>query len=73
MITKKQIPPPTPATINENKPTSPTHFHSLILKGVFNVVTHELGWRIIGLWGDEDIWEGNSIGPVFGYNDFDKA
>lgn len=30
-----------------------------------NVKTDEQGWRIIGLWGDEDKGEGYRIGPTF--------
>lgn len=43
----------------------PTHFHSFIIKGVTNIKTDQQGWRIVGLWGDEEKAEGNRIGPTF--------
>lgn len=45
--------------------SEPTHFHSYIIKGVYNKTTDESGWRIVGLWGDEEKGEGNRIGPTF--------
>lgn len=42
-----------------------THFHSFIIKGVTNLKTDKTGWRIVGIWGDEEKGEGNRIGPTF--------
>ena len=42
-----------------------TRFHSYIIKGVYNKKTDESGWRIVGLWGEEEKGEGNRIGPTF--------
>lgn len=42
-----------------------TQFHSYIIKGVTNLKTDQEGWRIVGLWGDEEKGEGNRIGPAF--------
>jgi hypothetical protein len=49
----------------QQQPVSPTNFHSLIIKGVIDTKTDEEGWRIVGIWGDEDKKEGNRIGPRF--------
>lgn len=46
----------------------PTHFHSFIIKGVANIKTNEYGWKVVGLWGDEDKGEYNRIGPTFPEN-----
>lgn len=40
-------------------------FHSYIIKGVTNLKTDQNGWRIVGLWGNEEKGEGNRIGPTF--------
>lgn len=44
---------------------APVNFYGYIIKGVYNVNTDESGWRIVGLWGDEENGEGNRIGPTF--------
>lgn len=46
----------------------PTHFHSLIIKGVTSIKTDKSGWKIVGLWGEEEKGEGNRIGPFFEEN-----
>jgi hypothetical protein len=51
----------------------PTHFHSFIIKGVTNTKTDQQGWRVVGLWGDEDKSEGNRIGPTFHEDDLDSC
>ena len=43
----------------------PINFHAFIVKGVFNTITNLSGWRIVGIWGDEDKGEGMRIGPTF--------
>lgn len=43
----------------------PLHFTSYIIKGVYKTSTDEIGWRIVGLYGDEEQGEGNRIGPTF--------
>lgn len=50
-----------------------THFHSFIIKGVINLKTDETGWRIVGLWGDEDKGEGNRVGPTFPENQLEAC
>lgn len=47
----------------------PTHFHSFIMKKAFRRKTFEEGWMIIGLWGDEELGEGNRLGPFFTEDD----
>lgn len=49
----------------QNTIKPPTHFHAFIIKKVINIKTDQEGWRIVGLWGDEDKAEGNRIGPTF--------
>ena len=51
----------------------PTHFHSLIIKGVTNIETGWYGWRIVGLWRDEEKGEGNRIGPSFDHDKIDDC
>lgn len=51
----------------------PTHFHSFIVKGVTNLKTDKSGWKVVGLWGDEDKAEGNRIGPTFEENQLDAC
>lgn len=48
-----------------------THFNYLIIKGVINMLTDKEGWRIVGIWGDEDKGEGMRIGPTFEHDDLD--
>lgn len=58
---------------HQSSPQTPTHFHSFILQGVFNLKTDREGWRIVGLWGDEDKGEGNRIGPTFEEAEFEAC
>lgn len=51
----------------------PTQFHSFIIKGVTNIKTDIEGWRIVGLWGDEEKGEGNRIGPTFPEDQLDAC
>lgn len=48
-------------------------FHSYIIKNVYNTRTNKQGWRIVGIWGDEDKGEGNRIGPTFDYGDLESC
>jgi len=50
-----------------------TKFHSYIIKGVYNKKTDESGWRIVGLWGDEEKGEGNRIGPTFAESEIEDC
>ena len=43
----------------------PTEYHTLIIKGVYNIKKTQLGWRLVALWGDEEKGEGTRFGPVF--------
>lgn len=51
----------------------PTHFHSFIIKAVTNIKTDKSGWKVVGLWGDENKGEGNRIGPTFEENQLDAC
>lgn len=51
----------------------PTNFHSFIIKGVFNTITCTSGWRIVGIWGDEDKGQGQRIGPTFADGELDAC
>ncbi len=53
--------------------SQPTQFHSYIIKMVGNVQTCKTGWRIVGLWGDEEKGEGNRIGPTFDDSELDAC
>jgi len=50
-----------------------THFHTLIIKGFTNLNTDKSGWRIVGIWGDENKGEGMRIGPTFEEDDLDSC
>lgn len=53
--------------------STPTHFHKFIIAGVINIKAGQKGWRIVGIWGDEDKYEGNRIGPYFKHEDYDQC
>jgi hypothetical protein len=50
-----------------------THFHSLVIKGVTNMKTDKEGWRVVGIWGDEEKGEGMRIGPTFEDSDLESC
>lgn len=58
-------------------PTEPaTHFHSFTIIGVMGVNGEkkgDLGWRIVALWGDEDKFEGNTIGRTFKFDELEEC
>ena len=57
----------------ETNAEKPTHFHSFGIIGVYNLVTHKDGYKIVGYWGDPEKNEGNRIGIRYDESEYQLA
>lgn len=63
----------TKTNIESETITTPTHFNYFMVYGVYDAKKQKKGWRVVGIYGDEEKYEGNRVGPFFEHNELRKV